>query len=199
MKNVTKNNKNNKNKWECKKVLGVLLIVAGVSSLVALVCQILGGALTNAFAVRDGYYFPVAWKLALLPFLIAGVSATVLGVKMILNKNHNYFCLAVLAFTLLTTVAMSLLVKPQVYMNNFSGVTELVDTAVEEYSGFKGDDKIRLHTETMFGEKTPEASKKLQNAVDSQADFNLVSVYLIGVISTAVFFAILSLGKTAKK
>jgi hypothetical protein len=70
---------------------------------------------------------------------------------------------------------------------------------VEEYSGFKGDDKIRLHTETMFGEKTPEVSKKLQNAVDSQADFNLVSVYLIGVISTAVFFAILSLCKTAKK
>jgi hypothetical protein len=51
----------------------------------------------------------------------------------------------------------------------------------------------------MFGEKTPEESKKLQNAVDSQADFNLVSVYLIGVISTAAFFAILSLGKTAKK
>lgn len=182
-----------------KVIIGVLLILLGAFFIVAFFWQLFDGVIMHAFGSSNGYYFPLIWGILLILFPVIGAPAIILGIRLILGKTNNNVYIAILVFMFFTEIILPRIISPQIYLSNWNGITELVDTAVEEYTGFDGNEEIQLHTHTMYGDKMTEQSKRLQRDIDTQADSNMLAAYVIGVVSTAFFFAILMSGRKTKK
>lgn len=182
-----------------KVIIGVLLILLGAFFIVAFFWQLFDGVIMHAFGSSNGYYSPLIRGILLILFPVIGAPAIILGIRLILGKTNNNVYIAILVFMFFTEIILPRIISPQIYLNNWNGITELVDTAVEEYTGFDGNEEIQLHMHTMYGDKMTEQSKRLQRDIDTQADSNMLAAYVIGVVSTAFFFAILMSGRKAKK
>ena len=192
--------KENNSIKNAKVIIGVLSILLGVFFIVAFFWQLFDGVIMHAFGTPNGYYFSLIWGTLLVLFPVIGASAIILGIRLILGKTNNNVYIAILVFMFFTEIVLPRIISPQIYLSNWNGITELVDTAVEEYAGFDGNEEIQLHTHTMYGDKKmTEQSKQLQRDIDTQADSNMLAAYAIGVVSTAFFFVILMSGRKTKK
>lgn len=203
MKKKTKNSDTISTSQKYKRVflvlVGIIILVLGLLATGSIIYELYTGAFFGIFNDIGPHYSSIALKAVYLLRPAFGILAIVLGVELIFNKSRQAIVWG--AFVLLFSIEIVLprYLNTDIYLKSWNEMTNLVDTAVEEYPEFEDDENFVLHSNGLYGEKTNAASWKLQNSIDSMADKNVLISFLVGTISAGASGVIIALGFSKKK
>ena len=163
-------------------LVGLIFLVFGAIFCIGTIIEVFNG---EYILKNSSVYEPITRSIVHYSKPLIGIVAIVLGAQLILNKAKNRIIWALFILLFGVNIATSWYLSPQVYLSNWDKVTELVNTAAEEYPAIMAEDDFEPMDHTIYGEKTYAKSIELQRAIDSQSDENIIKSLFIGSITAA--------------